>query len=52
MRNGKLLFTTRGRGMSLRAPVDGTLRVSVRVGRECSRTTMTVRPARKGLVFP
>jgi hypothetical protein len=26
--------------------------VSVRVGRECSRATMTVRPARKGLVFP
>jgi len=51
-RNGNLLFTTRGRGMTLRSPVGGTLRVSVRVGRECSRATMTVRPARKGLVFP
>ena len=51
-RNGNLLFTTRGRGMTLRSPVGGTLRMSVRVGRECSRTTMTVRPARKGLVYP
>jgi hypothetical protein len=51
-RNGNLRFTTRGRGVSLRPVEGGNVRLTVRVGRECSQSSMALRAARKGLVFP
>jgi hypothetical protein len=51
-RNGNLLFGVRGRGVALRELDPGNVRLTVRVGRECSSSTMALRPGRKGLVYP
>ena len=50
-RNGHVLFTARSRtvGMSLQ---NASLRITIRVGNDCSRSTLALRPDRKGLVFP
>src|SRR5262249_39600368 len=51
-RNGTLRFTADGHRLDLRK-IDGTsVRLTVRVGAECSRSTMALRSARRGLVFP
>jgi len=51
-RRGNLLFRARGRGVDLRPVVGGSVRVTLRVGKACARTTMALRTSRKGLVFP
>ena len=51
-RRGNLLFRARGRGVDLRSVVGGSVRVTLRVGNACARTTMALRTSRKGLVFP
>ena len=51
-RRGNLLFRARGRGVDLRPVVGGSVRVTLRVGNACARTTMALRTSRKGLVFP
>ena len=51
-RRGNLLFRARGRGHDLRPVVGGSVRVTLRVGNACARTTMALRTSRKGLVFP
>jgi hypothetical protein len=51
-RDGNLLFSARGRDVTLR-PLEGeNVRLTVRVGDACSGSTIALRPARKGLVFP
>jgi hypothetical protein len=49
---GNLLFTARAHALELRSVDPGTLRLTISVGNECSRSAVTTRPARKGLVFP
>jgi hypothetical protein len=51
-RKGQLTFQTRGRGVAVRSPTDVTVRITVRVGRECSKSTAALRPKKKGLVYP
>ena len=51
-RRGNLLFRARGRGVGLRPVVGGSVRLTLRVGDACARTTMALRSAKKGLVFP
>jgi hypothetical protein len=51
-RNGMVLFRTRGKQVALR-PTDGdTIVVTVRVGTQCARETMSLRTAKTALVFP
>ena len=51
-RSGTLLFRARGRDVGIR-PIDGSsIRLTVRVGRQCSQASMALRAGRKGLVFP
>ena len=51
-RNGVVRFRTRGRKVVLR-PIDGDrVLVTLRVGNQCARETMTLRTAKKGLDFP
>jgi len=51
-RNGKVLFRTRGKRLTLRAPEGGHALVTVRVGNRCSRTEMSLRRTARALVFP
>jgi hypothetical protein len=51
-RQGNLLFRARGRGVNLRQMSGGSLRMTLRVGNACARTTMALRTVKKGLVFP
>ncbi len=51
-RRGNLLFRARGRGVDLRPVVGGSVRLTLRMGSACARTTMALRTSRKGLVFP
>jgi hypothetical protein len=51
-RDGNVVFSARSRALGMK-PVDGgSVRLTVRVGRQCSQSTLALRPARKGLVFP
>ena len=49
-RGGNVMFATRSRGVGLGST--GNVRVTVQVGEQCSRSTLALRPDRKGLVFP
>jgi hypothetical protein len=51
-RNGALLFRARGRDVGVRPIASGTVRLTVRVGKECSRSSMALRTSRKGLAYP
>jgi hypothetical protein len=51
-RNGKVLFLTRGKKLTLRAPESDDVTVTVRVGNQCSQTKMSLRQAKHALVFP
>jgi uncharacterized repeat protein (TIGR01451 family) len=52
VRNGNLIFRARARALSMR-PLDGaSVRLAVRVGSVCARTTVALRSAHKGLVYP
>jgi hypothetical protein len=51
-RRGNLMFSARGRADGLRPIGGSSVRVTVRVGGLCSGATATLRPDRKGFVFP
>jgi hypothetical protein len=51
-RDGSMIFRTHGRGMKM-SPTDGHgLRVTVRVGDQCSGALTALRPKKSALVFP
>jgi hypothetical protein len=51
-RNGTLVFRARGRDVGVRAIDGGSVRLTIRVGNDCSRSSMALRAGRNGLVFP
>jgi uncharacterized repeat protein (TIGR01451 family) len=51
-RHGNLVFEARGRKVVLRDVAGTAVRVTVRVGDQCSRSAATLRTKKKGLVFP
>ena len=51
-RDGGVVFRTRGRAIGLGATGGTNLVVTVRVGEDCARDTMSLRTRRNALVFP
>jgi hypothetical protein len=51
-RNGKVLFRTRGKKVSMHAMTGQNVLVTLRVGNQCAQTQMNLRAKRKGLVYP
>jgi len=51
-KNGKVLFRTRGKKVSLRSTTGENVLVTLRVGNQCAQTQMSLRSLKKGLVFP
>jgi hypothetical protein len=52
MKSGKVLFSTRGKKMSLRSTDGHAVRITVRVGSVCGIETKNLRVKKKALVFP
>ena len=51
-RSGRILFSARSRSVGMSGVQTGNVRVTIRVGNQCSSSTLALRPDRKGLVFP
>ena len=51
-RKGKILFSTRGKKISLRSTDGRNVKITVRVGDVCVQETKNLRAKRKALVFP
>jgi hypothetical protein len=52
IRDGRLMFSARARSLQVRTLDPGSLRLTIGVGTDCSRSTVALRPARGGLTFP
>ncbi len=51
-RGGHVLFSARSRTLGMSAIQNGSVEITIRVGQQCSRSTLALRPDRKGLTFP
>ncbi len=51
-RNGSVLFRAHGEHVSLRATDGAAILVTLRVGEQCTRATMSLRTTKKALRFP
>jgi putative metal-binding protein/slime mold repeat-containing protein len=51
-RSGRILFSARSRSVGMSALDNGNVRITIRVGNQCSQSSLALRPDRKGLVYP
>jgi hypothetical protein len=51
-RSGRVLFSARSRSVGMSGLQTGNVRITIRVGNQCSSSSLALRPDRKGLVFP